>query len=383
MANFDEAVGVLLMTQPFFGTLLMKVEHVPDSTLDPPTLCVTNRQLRYHPDLVEKCSLDELVFGLCHEVLHLAWGHLPRMLYYKEKGYGPDGKPMNWKLFNMAADYPINDALVQAKIGSPIAFIKICLDKRFPETMTPEEVYCLLAKEGEGGGSGQQPLDGHDFEGESSGEGQDSTPAITASDVMQAANTHKIIRGNWPAGMERLIEHMRKPAVSPWRALRSFITTSMPGHDATTWRRLQRQYIVRGIGMPGQTQQGAGRVGVVIDTSGSIDSEMLAKFAGHMASIMDDAKPKDMVIYWTDSKVHSAESVKNSSQLRAFLAKGAKGGGGTFMPAGVRAAEADKCDAVVVLTDGMTPFTDSNRPLIWAITDQSVTAAGNGKTIHI
>lgn len=376
MANFDDACMPLLMSQPFFSQLLLKMEVVETEAI--PTACVTPSKLMYNPQFFEKLDLDEATFVIAHEIMHLAWQHLPRLRAYLDSGVGPDGKELNPKLFNMALDYPINHSLVVAKIGKPIDAAKglqICLDpSKYPETAMPEDIYCDLVKNPPKGGAGA--MDEHD-PGEP-GEKQ----AVTPADVIQAAEQHKRIRGEYPAGIERLLGAIKKPDHSPWALLRQFITTSLPGHDATTWRRLQRRYIVRGIGMPGSVSNGAGRIGLVVDTSGSIGDEMLALFAGHMAAIMADARPQDVVVYWTDADVHSREVIKTPTQLRAYLQKGALGGGGTDMPVGVAAAEEDKCDAVVVLTDGYTPFCDSKKPLMWAITSHNISAPF-GKTIHI
>jgi predicted metal-dependent peptidase len=92
--------------------------------------------------------------------------------------------------------------------------------------------------------------------------------------------------------------------------------------------------------------------------------------------------PREVLVYWVDAHVHRKDEIKNSTQLRALLAKPVPGGGGTDMRKGVRAAEIDKCDAIVVLTDGYTPFCDSPRPLMWAITSHNIKAP-HGQTIHI
>ena len=177
-------------------------------------------------------------------------------------------------------------------------------------------------------------------------------------------------------------DELRRPDQSPWAILRNFVTSNLPGHDRSSWKRLQRKYAVRGIGMPGRVSMGAGRVGVVIDTSGSIGQDMLNLFASHMGAIITDAMPRDVKIYWVDAKLHRVDDAKNVTDLRRILAKKIPGGGGTDMRIGVAAAEKDKCDSIVVLTDGYTPFCDSKKPLMWAITSD-VKAEGNGRTISI
>lgn len=384
--KFEEAKTALMFSQPFYGTLLLKLEHVEDATINPQTMCVSRTTIRYHPGFVDSLTLDETVFVLAHEVMHLAWMHLPRIFHYLSTGNGPDGQPLDVQLFNKALDYPINALLVEQKIGAPIPAEKfpMCLDaSRFPSTMVPEDVYIELKKDqkknGGGKSGGQQPMDGHD--GTEVGDG--AADPITPADVIQAAQQHKAIKGDLPGGMERMLGELKKPTESPWAQLRSFITRNLPGADATSWRRLQRRPIVRGIGMPGPVQKGAGLIGVVVDTSGSIGQEMLDLFAGHLAAIIADARPLAVNIYWTDTRVHRVDTVVNGSQLRQVMAKKVPGGGGTDMPNGVKACEQDKCDAIVVLTDGYTDFCSSNRPLIWAITTHGLKASGNGKSIHI
>lgn len=391
MATFDDAVGALMIGQPFFSTLLLKLQHV--ETREIPTAGVNRKQLLYNPDFFATLTDDEAIFVVCHEVMHLAYQHFPRMTYYRETGMGPDGKALDWDRYNRAADYPINAGLASAKIGAlpdekRLGF-KSCFDPaKFPETMTPEEVYCLLAEEEKGGKGGKhkddKPLDVHGAgEGDGDPEVDDGADAITPADVMQAANIHKALaRGNLPGFIERILGEIKKPADSPWALLRRFVTTSLPGHDDSSWRRLQRKYIVRGIGMPGPTAMGAGHIGVVIDTSGSIGQDMLDFFAGHLAAIMADARPIDVRVYWTDAKMHRMDVVKTPSDLRALMSKKVPGGGGTNMPVGVRAAEADKCDCIVVLTDGYTPFCDSPKKVMWAITSHNIKSP-HGDTIHI
>ena len=379
--RFNDAVSILLLSQPFFGNLLLKMKHVADDKI--PTLYVSRRELHYNPDFLDSLDPDEAIFVVAHEVMHQAWQHLPRLQHYIETNVGPDGEsPLDRQLMGQALDYPMNHALVVAGVGRPMPKEKfpLCLDaKKFPETMTPEEVYCVLKQEQKGGKGGGQSFDEHDSEPNKDGQ----PDAITPADILQAAEVHKAIKGAYPGGMERILNSIRKPDKSPWARLRKFVTNGLPGADRTSWRRLQRRMIVRGVGMPGPVQQGAGVVGVVADTSGSIYDAILNLFGGHLAAIMDDARPLAVRIYWTDTKVNQLDVAKTPSDVRRILSNPVKGGGGTNMPRGVQAALDDKCDIIVVLTDGETPFgKPSPVPTMWAITNTSISAP-HGETIHI
>jgi predicted metal-dependent peptidase len=380
MAIYNEACMALQLSHPFFGTLMHKVPHREDPKQ--PTLYVTPYEIAYNPEFIAKLTDDEAVFCVAHEIMHMAWGHLPRMEQFIKSGVGPDGKPYNHYKMNKAADYAINFALRKSGVGAVpdpnrVGF-EICLDNQYTDEMTPEEIYCLMPdNQGNGNGNGkgsktdgQQALDGHGSGEAEAAEGK--TAPIGPAEVMQAAEAHKAITGNYPAGMERLVGALKRPNESPWAILRQFVKSVFRGNDNSTWRRLQRRLVVRGIGAPGRTAHGTGHIFIVVDTSGSINDEMLQFFGGHMASIMDDARPEMVSIAWTDAAVHRVDVVKNSSDLRAVLNKKVPGGGGTDMTKGVRRGEKEKADIIVVLTDGYTPFCDSEKPLIWAITVPSV-----------
>lgn len=400
MAKFDDAVNALLLSQPFFGHLLMKftfkaTDHVPVAAVDATTM--------YHnPKAFDLMDNDEAIFVVAHEVMHCVWGHFPRLKHYHELGIGPDGKAFDMARMNRAMDYPLNASLVASKIGKVVSDkvmhamfgpgASSCLDPaKFPPTMTPEEAYCLLAEEGQGGGGGgsgkpgsggAQPFDSHE---ESMGaDPSQPTSPIDPTDVLAAANIARMCKGNLPVGVDRLIDSLRRPDTSPWAMLRQFIARAMSGHDTSTWRRLNRRLITRGIGVPGRVAHGVRHVAIIVDTSGSIDGPVLELFGGHMAAILQDARPEQVSVLWTDAAVHRIDTVRNIGELASLLSKPVPGGGGTDMCKGVRAAETltPTPDAIVVLTDGYTPFCDSKVRTVWAITTAGIDSP-HGETIHI
>jgi predicted metal-dependent peptidase len=286
---------------------------------------------------------------------------------------GPDGKAFDAAKYNEAADYVINDLIKVNKIGE--LHDNWMHDPAFPYTMTPPEVYAMLPdKPKKGGGRGKGGKPGGSQQGQDqhqSGSDPNGKPdAVTPADIVQAARAAEQM-GSMPVGLDRLIAGLKKPAHSPWAVLRKQVMSALGGQDTATWRRLQRRLITRGIGAPGRTSYGCNRVGVVVDTSGSIGDEILALFGGHMGAILSDARPREIRVYWTDAQVHRVDAVKTGGELRTLLTKPVPGGGGTDMPEGIDAAVADKCEAVVVLTDMYTPFGSKPAvPVIWgAITD--------------
>jgi predicted metal-dependent peptidase len=374
MADFVDSVTRVLLCQPFFGQLLMRYEHVADPSI--PTACITRTSIRYNPEYFDKLTDDEGLAAVTHEVLHGAFMHLSDMAMYAATGIGPDGKPYDNMKYNRAADYVINDLIEVNKIGklSPTWLH----DGAYNYTMTPQEVYAMLPSEPPS--NGQAGQDAHD---PGAGDDPSKPDAVTPVDIVQAAAAAESL-GRIPKGLERLIGSLRKPTHSPWAILRKAVQSAIGGNDAATWRRLQRRLITRRIGAPGRVAFGCNRVGVVVDTSGSIGDVMLRLFGGHMGAILTDARPKEIKVYWTDAAVHRVDSVANGGQLRTLMQKQVPGGGGTDMPKGVEAAVKDGCEAVVILTDGYTPFGNAQKcPVIWGIVGNDNAKAPHGTTVHL
>jgi predicted metal-dependent peptidase len=369
MAKFNDAVTAVLLNQPFFGQLLMRMEHREDRTL--PTAAVSKQAILYNPEYFDTLTEEQGIAAVTHELLHAVFEHLDDMGMYRDSGIGPDGKPYNDTKYNIAADYVINDLIRVNRIGT--LHPHWMQDRKYTFEMTPAQVYCLMP----------DPPPGASSQDEHVVPDPDNTlpAAITPADIVQAAAAAASM-GSMPQGFDRYIEALKKPTHSPWAILRKQVLSAVGGNDTSTWRRLQRRLITRRIGAPGRTSYGCGRLGVINDTSGSIDDATLALFGSHMGAILSDARPKEIVVYWCDAAVHCIDHLRTGSELRTLLSKPKGGGGGTDMRVGIEAALADQCEAVIVLTDGYTPYPDSCPvPLIWGMTTDR--KAPIGKTVHL
>lgn len=371
MSNpFDRALTILLLQAPFFGTLALKLKATPRT--DIPTACVSARGIEYNPEFVERLPDDQRVFLLAHEVGHFAMAHLTRLRQYVASGVGPDGQPFDAMRYNIALDYIVNAMLVEEKVGARLA--SALYDRGVSlATHTPE----LLYNNPPQSGGGQGAMDEHDpspGSGDSGGDSSSGDP-ITPQDVMAAVGAAQAMGKHVPNVIMRMVDQMKRPAHDPWKMLRRAVSAARGGADEATWRRLNRRLLVRGFGAPSRSPMGADTVGVIADVSGSIDGPMLALFGSHLASILDTAKPRRMVVYWTDTRVRRRDVVNSTTALKLLLSKPVPGGGGTDMPEGVAAAVADKCDSIVCLTDGYTPWgSPVKTQMVWAITSPGVRA---------
>jgi predicted metal-dependent peptidase len=88
----------LLLNQPFFGTLCLRLKLAAEPRL--PTMATDGQRILYNPGFVEKLSPAELEGVLAHEVLHCALAHQCRR-----------GK-RDLGLWNVACDYAVNPILL-------------------------------------------------------------------------------------------------------------------------------------------------------------------------------------------------------------------------------------------------------------------------------
>ncbi|WP_411860362.1 DUF2201 family putative metallopeptidase, partial [Cupriavidus sp. TA19] len=120
----------LILSQPFFGALLMRLRLVEDPSCK--TFWVDGMSLGYNPAYVATLSDLELRGSLAHEVLHPANGHC-----WRRGVRDPD----RW---NRACDYAINPLVLNAGLQLPAGAL---IDGRFLGK-SAEEIYAMLRQEG-------------------------------------------------------------------------------------------------------------------------------------------------------------------------------------------------------------------------------------------
>lgn len=381
MANsyaVTEAVSRLITSQPFFAVLLTQLATLVE-TPDLPYIAATNgKEILVNPKKFGELSIDERVFVLAHEILHIVYQHIQRGKEWKDKGVGPDFKPYSHKKMNHATDYVINATLSESKIGvMPVGGLH---NPRFDSTHQAEEVYVQLPDMDDD--DPDQGFDNHDYDHADQANAPSSGEIKTA--LSAAANAAKA-QGNLPGGLARIVGEIMEPKQNWKEQLRDFLQTTI-GHGERTWRRPNKHKLVMPpqVYMPGQQGTRTGNLAIVIDTSGSIGNDELTAFLSESAAIMSETTPERLTIFWTDSEVSGIDEVDD---VQALLELTPKGGGGTDMEAAFPEIEAHyehEVTACIVLTDGYTDYNEDkapNYPVLWVMTtDQE---APYGKNIHL
>lgn len=365
LSQFQKARLRLLIEQPFYGMLAMRLLPVQDSTID--TACTNGKVIRYNPMWFMKLQPDQRKFVVAHEVAHVANRH------HLRRGARD---PKKW---NIAADYVINGSLKTAGFDlTEGALVNPAYDG-----MSTEQVYNMLpdgsggdgsgASQGgtSGNGPGQPSQDSGNDPGGSGGveddpkSGPEADAEVRAA-IIQAVNASKS-RGTVPGWAQRMFDEWTKP-VHDWRAtLRRTLSEALDRADYT-WSRPNRRFIGSGLYLPSVRGTTAGTVVIGLDTSGSISSNELGQFEAEVNSVLADADPRNVIVLHCDSDVAAVEEFEPGSPVKLSP----KGGGGTnFCPV------FDWCerngivpDSLVYLTDMMGEFPDSmpDYPVIWAAT---------------
>jgi predicted metal-dependent peptidase len=176
-----------------------------------------------------------------------------------------------------------------------------------------------------------------------------------------------------------------------WReVLRQFIKVHLRDRDSPSWRKAHKRYLWQDIILPSIIGKRIKRLGVCIDTSGSVKGELLMAFLTELNSVIRSVNPDQVdVLYW-DTEVNGHETYKGSMAKEVIGRTKPVGGGGTSPDCLPPYMESKRLqfDAIVMLTDGYM----SAQPRVWA----SVTAPvlwcliGNkdfpipcGKVVHI
>lgn len=135
-AKIKLAADNFLISLPFFGYILTR-QNLVESSQWIPTAGVDGRNFYYNVGFVNSLTVPEVQFLLCHEILHLIYGHLLRGNY-------PSGLPRIHSLFNIANDYIVNaDSLSTLRAsGGEVSLPNGCyIDQYRFDGSISEEIY--------------------------------------------------------------------------------------------------------------------------------------------------------------------------------------------------------------------------------------------------
>ena len=372
LEEFTKARSQLVLTNPFFGTLSLRLKPIPDESIA--TACTNGEYIKYNPKWFLRLREQERIGLIAHEVMHVALFHMIRR----------DNRDLvRW---NIAGDYVINGALIKSNFILPHTEL---IDPQYDD-MSTDNVYALLPEDiKDGAGPGDVLLVSSDDPGGcgsvvdhpsvSDGSATGKFEAEIEVAVQQAADIAKAM-GKLPGHLQTLIEKALAPKVDWKMALARFLRAN--NKSDFTWIKPNRRFISRGLYLPSLHPPCLEEIAVAVDTSGSVSEDELLQFTGEITSILHDTNPERIHFLQCDTEVRSDDEYTRESLPLKITYKGR--GGTAFSPVTEYINEKHPgVSALVYLTDlESSNFGDQPPyPVLWVTT--SSTEAPYGEIIQI
>ena len=368
---------------PFFGSIAADVEY--QETEDIKSIKSDGRNIFYNPKYMSCLSAADQILVLAHELCHIAFEHTAR-------GKGKD--PMIWET---ATDAVINQMLKRDGLDIIAGGID------YPEAIDydAEQYYEILLKEkldmellfgklegqenpAGGGGNGEQPPESDDSEDDSEDEDnndesdqellleeKDSDNEDSEDDEHALVEEKESKAGNAVNRDTRIVEEIGNcQPVIDWRLI--LLDTINYGVDWSYTNAVLENGIVR----PVLEEMPVPETEIVLDTSWSVDEELLRNFLRECKNILTFSKLKagcfDTVFYG----FHDIRTVQDIENMPF------QGGGGTDFNVAAEAFTL-RVDNRIIFTDGQAPMPDKFLKAIWVVYgDETIEPAG-GTVIHI
>ncbi len=399
-AIITKARARLLVRAPFIGSIALGLAWVYAPDIG--TKATDGRSVWFNPEWCERRGVEKTMGAIAHEVLHVVNRH------HLRRG---ERDAERW---NVAADLLINRLLEDDKYVLPPDGL-FDRDRRYAGLPT-ETIYARLLEQQQQ--QADQPKDPKSSSQASasgaSGSGNGHDPAASGQIGSQAkANQGETLTGNdtfparhWgevrdltkPNGQrlsptERLqAEHdldvrIRQAAAAAKRvgkfgtALREMVEIATDRVDwrdkfrmafdgalrgEVSWARPNRRFTQHGIYLPGWRRTGAGRIGFVLDTSGSISATELSVYTAAVLGILEETGPEVVALIQCDAEVQRIDYIQPGESFDRIEVHGR--GGTRFQPAFDWIAESGfGADAIVYATDlnCSDQPTDPGLPVIW------------------
>lgn len=377
--KISKAKARLLMDHPFFATLLLRTpvmvcRETPYG--QPIPLAATDGEMIYYnEDFLEKCSVEDVMTVLAHEIGHDSLLHSHRL-----GGRNPD-------LFNQAADHAINLMLIDQKFQCPKVLNGGWLADPQYKGMSADRIYDDLKRKqpppqggGKGGGKGDgkgkgkgQPGGGQPGGQPNGGQGKDGLhgdllPAQAKTEAEAAAQQQRAkqrvasaanmarMAGKLTGELARLVDDMLETKV-PWtEVLREYMLRIVKSKD--NWTRRNRRF--QSIYLPTRRSRKLGPMLFIPDTSGSMMGDDMEKICSEMAHCAQQTEPEGIRVVWADAAV-KGEQEFNANEF-SYAALKPVGGGGTDMRVPLKHIEQYDPVVAVLMTDCYTPWPDEPCP---------------------
>ncbi len=367
----------LLLDQPWFGSLSMRLKLKPDETKR--TLATDGTTIFYNPAYVATLPDAEVMAIMAEEVMHCALLHP-----YRRGARDPE----KW---NQACDFAIWSELKAAGLEVPKDAL---IDDQY-QGLSAETIYAKRGqkpKSDPGQDAGQQsPGTGDVMDAPQPSQQLGQEPAqqpgqgMTAEDWKIAAEQATAVSkaaGSVPGGAVRATKKARESA-EDWRAtLREFVEHQVPSDF--TWGSPNRRHIAEGLYLPGVLRENLGYIAVGCDVSGSISQRFYDCVGAELTALLHELRPEKLSVAYCDYTLQGTEEFSPDDTEVKLTARG--GGGTRFSPVlDYFNGQDEKPSCLIYFTDleCSERLTETEYPVLWCTDLSSVRTAQFGRTVRI
>ena len=312
-----KAKSQLIMKYPYFGMLASRLKHESNESVR--AYASNGVRFLYNPDFIQRRNIDELMFILTNCVMHHVLAHQQRKLN------------RHGSLWQLATDYAINNLLRKNGLAIPNG---ANFNEEYAD-MFAEEIYEILknnffddtngAFDDENNGDENAPKEkkSNDFANLENIEAELDPTSESEWDYAASVSKELALKKSvMPSGFERLAKKMKTNDVD-WRfELYNAINRHMRNNYA--FMPPNKKHLYRGFCLPSLTSD-ALSLCVAVDTSGSINDELLGAFMEEFKNIMQSFPAVKIELIIADAKVHAHYTFQGGEKMDFAL----KGGGGT------------------------------------------------------
>ncbi len=299
--RLDKLRARLMLEHPFFGALSTTLNFKQSD--DIANFEIKNQNFIYNDEYISDLNDDELLFCLANGALHQASHHKSRKM-----------NRSSW-LWHLATDYTINSILAKSGFSLP----KDINYEEIFDDMYAEEVYEELRSRFKHKDEEEKREDSNKNK---ESEYLDRLDKTQLDELIEAIIQKYQKQDMLPRELDRITTIQKLPKIS-WRDILyryiNFHLMSDYRLNPPNKKFLYLNYALASV--YGQKLE----IAVAIDTSASIDDELLGEFLGEFQAIMSAFDDYEITLIECDDKIQNISTIRAPQDISSQL----KGGGGT------------------------------------------------------
>ena len=399
----------LMDRYPFFGSIIDSLDYVETKNCvnnnGKPTAGTNGNTVYYHPDFIENLTEKEQIFVFAHEVCHIAFNHINR------------GKGKDQEVWNYATDAIINAFL--KKDG--LELVDGVVDIPWALEYDAEEMYKKLMKQKHPQQKTNNQKDaGHDTHNFWNEKSMDKVKDKIIEEMQKqftAMGEKEVLKQKTKDEIKEMLKKLKKVLENMEKSQETSLDEELLGYgivqsqgnetleksihfdDVGTsypfinWPLIlkkpieiveldwsyQNAYIEDGVVLANLEESSyllSYETEIVLDTSGSVDEELLRSFLRECKNILNFSKIK---VGCFDVKFYGFTEINNMKDVDNFTFVGR---GGTDFDAAVTAFSKN-ADNKIIFTDGEASMPYKELDAIWVVFGNTKINPKGGKVIYI